>query len=140
MATQRQDLLKRQLAVHEEAALQIRRELNSFAYISRLPTEILSIIFQYCPCFDPVQHSQAISRAWTVVLHVCQRWRQTAIHTSSLWTTLALPAPLGFVDAALERSKGLLLHVSVHQWGAYLSNSPQSQKIFSQMPRICSLE
>ena len=135
----RSELLER-LAALEEAALQVRRELNRHAPALCLPVEVLMMIFQYCPCFDPVRQNRGASRAWTVVLHICQRWRQVAMQTPALWTTLALPAPLDFVEAALEHSRNSWLHVTIHEWRTRPPALRQVQLVFAQAQRVRAWE
>ncbi|GJF00206.1 hypothetical protein PsYK624_164860 [Phanerochaete sordida] len=135
---QRHELLK-QLAVHENAAQLLRSQLNRLTYVQHLPPEILSMIFTYCVCFDPVRDPPATSRSWTVVLHVCQRWREVALNTTLLWAMLALPAPAHFLEAALEHSKASPLDVTIHRWSSQLDVARQAQAVLSQMPRIRTL-
>lgn len=48
-----------------------------------LPAEILGQIFVHA-------HSHSISARWTVS-HVCRWWRQAAVDTSELWTSIVIP-------------------------------------------------
>ncbi|KAG6332406.1 hypothetical protein ID866_6685 [Astraeus odoratus] len=62
------------------------------AAIQYLPIEILSEIFKFTTySFDDLHD---VLDHLTVISHVCRRWRQVSISTSSLWTTIFLCHPL----------------------------------------------
>ncbi|KAL0569262.1 hypothetical protein V5O48_012705 [Marasmius crinis-equi] len=107
--------------------------------VHRLPNELLTLIFEQGSCFAsgrmlepkyplmPVQPVNTISFMLTV-LHVCHRWREVAIHTPALWTSLLvsrsrsieLPEvvkdcskPMDWVAKALKRSQNLPLDITI---------------------------
>ncbi|KAF8837263.1 hypothetical protein BDN67DRAFT_909567, partial [Paxillus ammoniavirescens] len=65
---------------------------NETAPISRLPSDVLAIIFE---------ESRRLLNQWpgprrplpveVQLSHVCARWRQVALSTPSLWTTIKVP-------------------------------------------------
>ncbi|KAG1727135.1 hypothetical protein EDB19DRAFT_1751000 [Suillus lakei] len=63
------------------------RKLNA----APIPDELLSAIFHvathdFHDCYDAIFHATTIS-------HVCQRWRNISLSTSSLWTVIVLTFP-----------------------------------------------
>ncbi|KAJ3554147.1 hypothetical protein NM688_g3257 [Phlebia brevispora] len=108
------------------------RELKCQNYdlapISRLPSEILGVIFaeHIASCWDAhdrLSHTPVNSagkapkrtdaervRWWFPVLHVCQRWREVAFATPQLWTRIQ-SALYGHVRQAVEHSGRMPLTV-----------------------------
>ena len=71
-----------------------------------LPPEILSSVFEFA-----AQDQLAVS---VHISHVCRSWRNLAIGTPRLWTTIELCGSVERVDALLERSKAALLDIRMH--------------------------
>ncbi|KAJ3568158.1 hypothetical protein NP233_g5896 [Leucocoprinus birnbaumii] len=81
--------------------------------IHHLPPELLSHVFSFD---DHTSNTFPTSFAWTAA-HVCSHWRQVALSTPRLWSTIALDLSsfhvyrhrlnnrLQFLDTCLERSK-----------------------------------
>ncbi|KAH6911451.1 hypothetical protein BKA70DRAFT_1384820 [Coprinopsis sp. MPI-PUGE-AT-0042] len=80
--------------------------------INSLPVELFSRIFVVGASYDYLYHDSPFllkpnkdyypppsSSFQTVVSHVCQRWRQIALRTSSLWSTIHLREPVHIVRA-----------------------------------------
>lgn len=78
-----------------------RTRFNAMAYVSRLPTEILGLIFEayvadhwesYYSLQLPTEDSdepEATPYEWIKgVLHVCRQWRRIALSTPQLWTVI----------------------------------------------------
>ncbi|KAL0058780.1 hypothetical protein AAF712_014517 [Marasmius tenuissimus] len=107
--------------------------------VHRLPNELLTLIFEQGSCFAsrrmlepkyplmPVQPVNTISFMLTV-LHVCHRWREVAIHTPALWTSLLVSRPrsteppelskdyskpMDWVAKAIKRSQNLPLDITI---------------------------
>lgn len=98
-ASRRTTLLELQSAVTHAQEEAIRASTN---YISKLPVELLSLIFQY------VSDTPAYPARLT---HVCTHWRSVALAMPSLWHTLYLsktPAAKAAAKAKawIERSRG----------------------------------
>ncbi|KAK1221098.1 hypothetical protein PQX77_016145 [Marasmius sp. AFHP31] len=82
--------------------------------VHRLPTEILTNVFsELCLC-----HPRSVLR----LSSVCGRWRELALSTPSLWTTLVIdfrqwerqyPSLTSMVDSFMERSAGRTLQVDL---------------------------
>ncbi|KAF7798076.1 hypothetical protein EIP86_009290 [Pleurotus ostreatoroseus] len=106
----------------------LRSQYNTLAPISRLPTELLSLIFRafvddywasseqevyVMPGLDIATYESSMC-GWLVVLHVCRRWRSVALGEPSLWTRIELRCE-PFVTLALARSGSLPLDVFAGQ-------------------------
>ncbi|KAG2072091.1 hypothetical protein BDR04DRAFT_1097414 [Suillus decipiens] len=71
--------------------LNAARYLHGTSTIAAIPDELLSVIFHvathdFHDCYDAIFHATTIS-------HVCQRWRNVSLSTSSLWTVIVLTFP-----------------------------------------------
>ncbi|KAG7089957.1 hypothetical protein E1B28_011582 [Marasmius oreades] len=105
--------------------------------VHRLPNELLALIFEQGSSLAsrtrlqpkyplmPVRPVNTISFMLTV-LHVCHRWREVAMHTPSLWTSLLVSHPMDveapdpnsnklvdWVENALKRSQNLPLDITI---------------------------
>ncbi|KAF5316343.1 hypothetical protein D9619_006540 [Psilocybe cf. subviscida] len=107
--------------------LKVRR--NALAPIAKLPPELLHRIFAIIKeeserllqpkqslTHPPTHDTQAALhalRAWNVVTHVCNRWRQIALDASTLWTNPPIRSRLWTMEM-LKRSKtaGLALDLA----------------------------
>ncbi|KAI6115603.1 hypothetical protein EV401DRAFT_1975376 [Pisolithus croceorrhizus] len=98
---------------------------NSKAPVSRLPSDVLSLIFEECHQSNP---------QWTGVLcllgqlpievrlsHVSSQWREVALATPSLWSSIRFPFEQreDSLVEYLERSRGGLLDVYLGPWAKY---------------------
>lgn len=83
--------------------------------ISLIPPEILSYIFQKHCDIDHESQSDDNTQASIRVSHVSKTWRDVALSTPMLWTTIvSSPAHLkDFYDTVLLRSKQSLLDVTI---------------------------
>ncbi|KAG2338845.1 hypothetical protein BDR05DRAFT_892857, partial [Suillus weaverae] len=71
--------------------LNAARYLHGTSTIAAFPDELLSAIFHvathdFHDCYDAIFQATTIS-------HVCQRWRNVSLSTSSLWTVVVLTFP-----------------------------------------------
>ncbi|KIM52242.1 hypothetical protein SCLCIDRAFT_1223925 [Scleroderma citrinum Foug A] len=98
---------------------------NSKVAVSRLPSDVLALIFEECHQSNP---------QWTGVLcllgqlpvevrlsHVCSQWRGVALATPSLWSSIRFPFEQreDSLLEYLERSRGSLLDVYLGPWAKY---------------------
>ncbi|PBK64668.1 hypothetical protein ARMSODRAFT_1087800 [Armillaria solidipes] len=110
--------------VRKQKEDQLKRQKCVVAPIWSLPVEILAEIFILAAddghCVDNLDTRQSIPR---VVSHVCQLWRNVALSTSTLWSTLYFddttrrrndPFPTELLQMYLERSKQSPLSFSVN--------------------------
>ena len=90
---------------HLQAVVGLRRRLNSFVHINRLPSELLAEIFLLCQDLDggwelskfpsggsDRQHI-ALSHRWVLITTVCYHWRKLAIQTPRFWSRINLAYP-----------------------------------------------
>ncbi|KAK7685315.1 hypothetical protein QCA50_011678 [Cerrena zonata] len=110
---------------HLQTVTVLRRRLNSFVRINRLPPELLSEIFYFCQngvwnSDLPVQTTSygyvASSLRWTYIAVVCSHWRQVAIQTPKLWARVNLNHPSFAINRALVLSKRSPLHLTASKW------------------------
>jgi len=104
--------------VQETMTIKEKRRLNSRAPISRLPPEILSLIFSNArddhlaalrEGFNLPFHNVG-SELWKGFTHVCYRWREVALCTPTLWTRIvSSPNNNKWTQEMLLRSKRCLL-------------------------------
>ncbi|KAI6033317.1 hypothetical protein EDC04DRAFT_2214556 [Pisolithus marmoratus] len=119
-------------SVHDDMALDLKnlkataaRIQNSRTSVSRLPPDVLSLIFEECHQSNP---------QWTGVLcllgqlptevrlsHVSSQWRDVALATPSLWSSIRFPFEQreDSLIHYLERSRGGLLDVYLGPWAKY---------------------
>ncbi|TRM70666.1 hypothetical protein BD626DRAFT_31949 [Schizophyllum amplum] len=86
---------------------------STVAPIRRLPSELLSEVFEIVVCSQPPYERTFAAR---ILAAVCAIWRATALGTANLWTCVDLSlATCKTVEALLDMhadlSNGLLLHV-----------------------------
>ena len=119
-------------ASHEELVRAMRtlqaraaRIQNTKAAVSRLPSDVLVMIFEECRHLNP-QWSGVLSllRQLPVEVrlsHVCTQWRAVALSTSSLWSSIHFPFELKeeSLNEYLKRSQGSLLQVYLGPWAKY---------------------
>lgn len=108
-------LLDDRVLVLEKEILDIKHQRNQLAPITQLPVEVLAQVFLEC-AQTPWQasttgyhgfidiHMPGCTK-WTVVSHVCQRWREVALGCSELWSVLNPRTPEKWLEAMIERSR-----------------------------------
>lgn len=88
-----------------------------FRLFGSLPNEILCMIFQ--AVVDESNPAYYTPNPWLLrITHVCQRWRDVALHTPALWIYIRIDAQPAHCNTAvwelwLARSKRLSIHVSI---------------------------
>jgi hypothetical protein len=92
---------------------------------SDLPVEVLRMIFTW----HAKLHSSLMRQLWSfppwiAITHVCHYWRAVALDHRSLWTSITPELGLGWIKASIERSKPLLIDVSLFH------NGPWSPKMY----------
>ena len=97
-----------------------KERYNATSMISRLPVEVLSIIFQICARSAQLEQGRLQQIGWTVVLHVCTHWRRVALACPHVWSYVTF-AYSRWTEAMIERSKSvpLTVHVVLYSWGWY---------------------
>ncbi|KAH6912726.1 hypothetical protein BKA70DRAFT_1264779 [Coprinopsis sp. MPI-PUGE-AT-0042] len=108
-------LLDGQIAAVQEQLSRLKRQRNSLAPISRLPTEVLCKIFA-CLRFTPsLEYDYTRVHEWIYVTHVCREWRDVCFGYQDLWSELRTDTlPYQWLGIMAERSRGAPLSIQWH--------------------------
>ena len=74
------------------------------------PVELLQMIFTRCV---EITDKNYASPPWIAITHICRRWRAVALGHHALWTSITSKLKSGWVKAFMERSRPLLINVTV---------------------------
>ncbi|KIP01854.1 hypothetical protein PHLGIDRAFT_325235 [Phlebiopsis gigantea 11061_1 CR5-6] len=88
-----------------------RRHTNALQPISRLPNELLTLIFRIVRDYEELD--DRTSHRWMKVLRVCRHWYILGVNVPLLWTTVTLRGGKDCVEAILARSRDALLDVNL---------------------------
>lgn len=123
----------------------LRRRINTLPPISKLPEDILIMVFKVhlLASFYTSQHkAYAAMLCWLRVTHVCHVWREIAINCPTLWTYIVLPEDrkdVEYLRTVLSRSAKSPLH-----FRAFGRVSDPRMVLFeialTQLPRMVSVE
>ncbi|KAI0041281.1 hypothetical protein FA95DRAFT_1599051 [Auriscalpium vulgare] len=111
----------RKLLLLERDALQaamrsINAEINTLCPISRLPPELLALVFSQLvkdETAECLRLHESTALKWTSVTRVCHQWRQTAFQQSHLWRHIVLPfSSESLLDEFISRSNNAPLVLS----------------------------
>lgn len=128
----------------------IRSDLAIVSLLRRFPTELLQLIFIHS--LPPARHCAInVCDSPMVLLRVCKSWRDTALHTPALWSSLFLSIPHSLhhsedenkisafkeeVRRWLSRSDPLPLNLSFRKsLGAPYGESPQTVKLLQEVSK-----
>ncbi|KAF9257330.1 hypothetical protein L218DRAFT_949259 [Marasmius fiardii PR-910] len=96
----------------------IHTRLNGLCLIiSFLPTEILQIIFEFCIILDPTE-TQPHNKHHLAFTQVRRHWRNLALSTPGLWTTIDLSDLPFYTSLSLSRSGKAVISV-ISLWVPY---------------------
>lgn len=138
--------LEHELRLVDDDIRSLRKRWNGLASVSRLPLEILSIIFEvfvtdYCERRMTGNEIRGTSLCgWLVVLHICHHWRNVALGNPRLWTRIELNCE-PHVEFALAHSGSLPLTVFSTWWSSCAKSSyPDAitRFLFPEFPRLRS--
>lgn len=129
--------------------LQVRaaRLQNQKAAVLRIPSDVLSIIFEECRHFNPqwsgVLHLLRQSPIEVRLSHVSSYWREVALTTPSLWSSIHYPFEHkeDSLKEYLKRSEGSLLDVYIGPWANHhpLMERMVTNVILPHLPRVRQL-
>jgi len=126
----------------------VRGAINVSRSINRLPPEILVHIFNFVPSSPRSRDESASSLIWPSlfdfkdvnsllgVTHVCRRWRDIALGSSTLWTTIDEHSHHAAASAYVERSRETSLKILVNSYthpfikGIYQSASARISTLY----------
>ncbi|RDB15006.1 hypothetical protein Hypma_005510 [Hypsizygus marmoreus] len=98
--------IEREISSLKTAICAWKMRHNALNITSRLPTELLTTVFQYVAgasnCMDP---------DWIQVTHVCSHWRHVALKCPTLWSNIAINRKYDEVAVYLERSGSATLAI-----------------------------
>ncbi|KAI1793455.1 hypothetical protein LXA43DRAFT_1180207 [Ganoderma leucocontextum] len=142
--------LEEEIEEHAKSIIMLKRSLNAMTTVSCLPGELLSEIF-ICFAQDYFRsytnqkgHSSYYSLPrgipeWVRVAHVCYAWREIALSTPRLWSSIAV-TQRSVAEQLLARSKKAPLSVAVGHLGYGEDRKKFLEAVFSgEMPRLREL-
>ncbi|EAU82673.1 hypothetical protein CC1G_08830 [Coprinopsis cinerea okayama7 len=107
-----------EISALEDRILELKSQINELAKVSRLPDELLCVVFALYKekefslrgyfFSDRPDYSLPSRRdllSWTKITRVCRRWRAAAIDCPSLWGDLAQTMRLPWLNRAISRAK-----------------------------------
>ncbi|KAG6813180.1 hypothetical protein H0H92_013300 [Tricholoma furcatifolium] len=101
------EYIQEQIKAHRYILCYYKRRLNALAVTCRIPNEILASTFRQLVDAEVADDSLEWIRS---ISHVCSHWREVALSTPALWSTLRLDYP-AWAPEMLRRSKGVALSV-----------------------------
>ncbi|KAJ2965273.1 hypothetical protein NUW54_g14174 [Trametes sanguinea] len=138
--------LEDDIAVHEQAIIDLKGRLNNMTTVARLPPELLSEIFlhlaetSYSEVGSSYRPAYAHARfyAWISVTHVCRTWRTVALSTPRLWGYIVLTRS-SIVEDVLARSKKAPLRITGHLMSSHDEKAKMLKNIMQESSRIQEL-
>ncbi|KAJ8517860.1 hypothetical protein ONZ45_g5029 [Pleurotus djamor] len=141
---QTQDAIDHEIAKHEEAIFALRTRRNSFAAISQLPVDILSLIFLEVLPADNKNASACLEDLQSV----CRHWKDLVVNTPWLWSCLYITPKTHDIMLAmtmLGRSKKAPLSVKLLSYTETAKTAIELfwdfvGTVFAEFPRIRNLD
>ncbi|KAL7280717.1 hypothetical protein ACG7TL_005659 [Trametes sanguinea] len=138
--------LEDDIAVHEQAIIDLKGRLNNMTTVARLPPELLSEIFLHLAemSYNEVgssYHPAYVSArfyAWVTVTHVCRSWRSVALSTPRLWGHIVLTRS-SIVEDVLARSKKAPLRITGYLMSSHDEKAKMLKSIMQESSRIKEL-
>lgn len=107
------DLLEKRGTELEADLHAIRSSQNAYSLSSRLPNEVLEKIFLEHATNVYWDWEEDTKLRWFRVAQVCRRWREVAVSSARLWSTIILSHP-EFMKLMVVRSKGMALDFTLN--------------------------
>ncbi|TEB23203.1 hypothetical protein FA13DRAFT_1740173 [Coprinellus micaceus] len=107
------DLLRKHGAELEADLQVIRSSQNAYSLSSRLPNEVLEKIFLEHATNVYWDWEEDTKLRWFRVAQVCRRWREVAVSSAPLWSTIILSHP-EFMKLMVARSKRMPLDFTLN--------------------------
>ncbi|CCL98561.1 uncharacterized protein FIBRA_00561 [Fibroporia radiculosa] len=97
-------------AVEASASFQVDKTARIVtAPVNRLPNEILTEVMVIARDLDTTSPMK-----WIALTHVCRHWREMALATPMLWSTIHARVSLPYLCASLERAADALVSLSIY--------------------------
>ncbi|KAG6830968.1 hypothetical protein H0H92_013680 [Tricholoma furcatifolium] len=139
--------IEKQIRVHASIITYYKRRHNAYTITCRIPTEILAIIFgQVVSDAHPEEAYSGLGKRlqrrpsffWIGrISHVCSHWREVALSTPDLWSTIQVNYRAAWaLDMLIQRSKNIDL--SVIMWDS-VSEEDLEKLVGSHLHRIKNL-
>ncbi|KAJ7794020.1 hypothetical protein B0H14DRAFT_3888981 [Mycena olivaceomarginata] len=121
-----------------QRALRTRR--NSLVSVSALPTEVLTPILELCPTIavDTPDFKTANFVRGVTLSHVCRRWREITLKSSTFWTHIVLSRPRWALEM-LHCSRVAQLAVGADLGSMLPKHIAACDLVFAQLFRIREL-
>ncbi|EIW65334.1 uncharacterized protein TRAVEDRAFT_42710 [Trametes versicolor FP-101664 SS1] len=143
------DELRTALHIVSDAASDLKHRVNVIAPVSKLPTELLGLIFEFAKGHDerveveggaPLTTKKTARTNLINITHVCRTWRAVALASPSLWADILVDdhtSRLPSADAFLGRSQTMPLYLHASQMrGADLARFLQGDGVASRIRRL----
>ncbi|KAI0063913.1 hypothetical protein BV25DRAFT_1785027, partial [Artomyces pyxidatus] len=91
-----------ELAAIEMALCYSRARRNAIAPISRLPSEVVVVVFAF---LSLELQTWKDNLGWITVPHVCRRWRDIALNAATLWREISLALGAEWTSTSLVRAR-----------------------------------
>ncbi|KAG6808454.1 hypothetical protein H0H92_004060 [Tricholoma furcatifolium] len=124
------EYIKERIKEHESIILYYKRRHNELSVAYRMPPEVLACIFSYA-----VGHYTDLSWIKTIS-HISSHWRDVAVSTPSLWSTINVDYPDEWVFEMLRRSKNVPLSILNATCVSNMTYSILLRILASDLPRI----
>lgn len=110
-----------------DAASDLKHRVNAIAPVSKLPTELLGLIFEFAKGHDerveleggaPLTTKKTARTNLINITHVCRTWRAVALASPSLWADILVDdhtSRFSSADAFLSRSQTMPLYLHASQ-------------------------
>ncbi|KAJ8468796.1 hypothetical protein ONZ45_g17111 [Pleurotus djamor] len=121
-----QHSIDREIAAHEKAIIALKTRRNTHAAISKLPDDVMLMIFSLA---KPTEKLPEIVAWLRKTQRVCSQWKEMILNSPRLWSDIILnrrPSYLATATMMLARAKGAPLDVTVSR----LSSSERHDEQF----------
>lgn len=133
--------LETSISEHTKIIIDMKHRLNQLTLIARLPPEVLTEVLVHF-----VSAESKISRydnhrpyAWLRITHVCRYWRDVALSSPRVWSTIVVTGS-SCVNEMLARSKKVPLEVYAGTSISRVGMKENIRTVLQQMDRIRRLE
>ncbi|KAG6810431.1 hypothetical protein H0H92_011873 [Tricholoma furcatifolium] len=134
--------IQKQIEAHESKTIirYYKNRRNAFTITCRIPPEVLACIFRHVVTNFLGSRVRRGSVHWIkMISHVCSHWREVALSSPSLWSTIDIDFSPALAQEMLLRSKKVLLSVKNTSPGSKDAYPVLQQTLASHFSRIQNL-